>query len=264
MSSNHSKAKADKATRESDPFPISLQPPFNADGVGRAIANRYVAWLDLMGAKHIMGKSLSNAANYVGKIHTCAIEAAVAPKVEVFPVIDGCYMLAEKREDLEDALREVMPRLAATFIHEEKMSRKFLVRGGIAAGRIVVGTHVAACNETLSKHPTYKGCLALGTAIGQAYSAEAKAPPFGFWVDITARAFREEKAHPFAVTYWRWWAASGDEGKRRRKALGAALHDYFNWAKKNFRALEYDPQRLDEHCNAAMEYFEMGGDEEEA
>jgi hypothetical protein len=242
-----------------DAFPKKEGPWFNADTIGKAITNRYVAWLDLMGSKNIMGRSLSNAANYVGKIHICVLEAAQSQAVEVYPVIDGCYVLAEKRDMLESTLKAAMVRLAGVFVHEPKPSRRFLVRGGIAAGRIVTGSEIAKCNETLKNSPKYSTCLALGTAIGQAYSAEAKAPPFGFWVDITARAFRAEKSHPFAVTYWRWWSETDGGDKRRREILGNALMEYFVWAEKNHRSLEYDPARLSEHREAAREYFRVDG-----
>lgn len=238
-------------------FPQGSRPFFNAAPAGLAIANRYVAWVDLMGAKSIMGRSLWKAANFIGKIHVAALRAAGTESgVQVFPVIDGCYLMAERRANLERALEQMMLALAATFIHELSDDLRFLVRGGIAAGRIIEGNAMAKCSGELESHPKYRDCLSIGTAIGQAYTAESKAPPFGFWVDITARSSILGENQPYTEAYWRWWRATpANLGRERAAALGGQLMTYFDWAQKHRRELEYDESRLTEHRESAREYF---------
>jgi hypothetical protein len=218
------------------------------------VRQRYAAWLKQQADAGAMGRSLSRAANYIGKIHAAALMSA-STEVEVYPVIDGCYMITEKRPALEDALTGAMERLASVFVHEKTIDKRFLVRGGIAAGRIIAGRDLAACSDQLKKNKSYANCLAIGTAIGQAYAAESSAPPYGFWVDITARAFKEGKSHPFTTTLWRWWSPASAEGRLRQEVLGAAVEEYFAWAEKNRRSIEYPPERLKEHRDAAREYF---------
>lgn len=249
----------DKLAEARIAFPEDTRPYFNAAGIAKSIENCYVAWLDLMGARNAMGRALSRAANYVGKIHVAAIDAAKKHELDVYPVIDGCYFIASKKRNLEAALATAMARLAAVFIHEEDPAMRFLVRGGIAAGRVVHGRNIAICSDTLRQAAHYSDCLAIGTAISQAYLAEQSAPPFGFWVDITARAFREEKAHPFAVTYWRWWEHIEDDANCdksiRQRVLGNAIKQHYQWLSRNQRSEEYDKDRLAKHMGSAAEYF---------
>lgn len=77
-------------------FPANRRPYFTDTGIAAAISNRYVAWLDLMGASNTMARSLSKAANYIGKIHLAAFEAENSA-VTTYPVIDGCYFVSEDR-----------------------------------------------------------------------------------------------------------------------------------------------------------------------
>jgi len=233
---------------------------FDATGLGASIANRYVAWLDLMGAKNTMGRSLNRAANYIGKIHAAAL-AEASNDVEIYPVIDGCYMITESKDALESALTETMTRLASVFVHEDSQVQRFLVRGGIAAGRIIAGRDMMPCSDQLKKHKSYSSCLAIGTAIGQAYAAESSAPPFGFWVDITARAFKTGNSHPFTTTLWRWWNQKSPEGRLKQEVLGKAIEHYFHWAERNRRLIEYPLDRLCEHRDAAKEYFNLSDEE---
>lgn len=230
-------------------------PQFTASGLEGTIENKYVAWVDLLGARNIMGRSVAQAAQHIACIHASALKHSQAVVV-AYPVIDGCYILSTDRLPLEAVLRNVMKDLAARFVHERKPENKSLVRGGIAAGRVIQGAILAGCSKTLSDHDRYARCIAIGSAIGQAYSAESHAPPFGFWVDITARSFLALDDQPFMQTYWRWWD-DGSISEDVARAFGGAVMEYYEWASTNRRAIEYPKDRLFEHAAAAAEYFRV-------
>ena len=249
------KTKIERASPKSadGPFPPTSSPAVETKGLAGKVLNGYVAWIDLMGAKATMGRALSAAAGHIARIHVAALTSADAD-IRVYPVIDGCYAITSRRAALESFLTNTMTRLASAFVNESKCDRKFLVRGGIAAGRILHGDDLASCSPALQQQQAYARCLAIGTPIGQAYSAERLAPPYGFWVDITARSFvsttESPREHPFVTTYWPWW-----KGRPSADKLGSSLDEYFTYARDNHRALEYPLDRLEEHCAAAREYF---------
>ena len=108
-----------------------------------------------MGAQAAMGRSISNAANYIGKIHAAALQSEVEfgllnaqpvllgekKFLKVYPVVDGCYVLAEEKDDLEVFCRAMMWKIATTFIHSPN-DKRFLVRGGISYGRVIEGKKI--------------------------------------------------------------------------------------------------------------------------
>ncbi len=245
-------------------FPPEKRPFFDASRID-GTKNQNVAWVDLMGAKSAMGRSLFQTANFIGKIHTAAFTAAHDREgARVYPVIDGCYITAGQQEIFESVLRTTMLSLANAFVSEEKMSQRFLVRGGIAAGRIIPGAELAKGSNTLQQRAGYKGAVALGTAIGQAYMAEAKAPPFGYFVDITARSFAAGKKQPFTSVYWRWWDDGREKDVRRREIILSELKAYYRWVASNHRGLEYPVAAYEEHRERAFEYFRGGWSDETA
>lgn len=249
----------------SEPFPKSHLPTVDADSMYAKVSNQYVAWVDMMGARAAMGRSLRQASTAIVKIHAvmmdvCNAEVSFINDADVYPVIDGVYIVTKERAVLEMLLACAMHRLASIFVHESKQENRFLVRGGIAAGRVVTGLHLAKSCEILSKVKRYSECLAIGSAIGQAYQAESNAPPFGLYVDITARSFVGQEAQPFLEVLWRWWEHHGVKGGDAvRRGLGEALLKYYEWICANRRANEYARDRIEEHREAAREYFQMNG-----
>lgn len=236
-------------------FPKDQRPYFNSELVGDT-KNHFVAWVDLMGAKASMGRSLYQTANFIGKIHTAAFDS-IREGVRAYPVIDGCYITAtiSERERFEGVLRAIMLRLANAFVTEPKYSQRFLVRSGIAAGRIMPGSELVKGSNSLRNREGYSKSVALGTAIGQAYMAERLAPPFGFYVDITARSFVAGRLQPFTSVYWRWWDDGKADDVRRRDIIREQLDCYYHWITNNYRALEYPVDAFKDHHGRASEYF---------
>lgn len=70
--------------------------------------NRYVAWVDLMGAANAMQMSLPGAANFIARIHAAALQAMVVyESVSLHPITDGFFVVEEKWEVMRAFLRKV-------------------------------------------------------------------------------------------------------------------------------------------------------------
>src|ERR1051326_7793004 len=112
--------------------------PAKAITVGRledTAQPEYVAWIDLMGAKSWMAGSIRRAAEIIGIIHLAGLRAASDHSVKTYPVIDGVYLVGQNKNEFREATHAVMRMLALTFI-SRKSADRFLVRGGIAYGRV--------------------------------------------------------------------------------------------------------------------------------
>ena len=59
--------------------------------------NQYVAWVDLMGAGHIMSVSIAKTANFLARLHIVAHQAVKdAPGiVQTFPINDGIFFVSK-------------------------------------------------------------------------------------------------------------------------------------------------------------------------
>ncbi len=112
----------------------------------------YVAWIDLMGAPSWMAGSIRRAAEIIGLIHIAGIRAANKYEIGVYPVIDGVYLVGKEKEKFRSATNLVMRTLAVTFLAQEKSDRRFLVRGGIAYGRILHGAEISKLHADLTKN----------------------------------------------------------------------------------------------------------------
>lgn len=213
----------------------------------------YVAWIDLMGARGWMAGSIRRAAEMIALIHVAGCSAARKHGVKSYPVIDGVYLVGTEKSEFREATKFVMRTLAETFLAQNKPDRRFLVRGGIAYGRVLHGEDIAELHVGLKKDAGYTRCLAIGIAIGQAYEAESKAPPFGYYVDRTARSTASANAFPYVSSFFRWWKTKTEEEQAQH--FGQQLDNYFEYLCSRRRELEYPEDRLKEHRALAKEYF---------
>ncbi len=213
----------------------------------------YVAWIDLMGARGWMAGSIRRAAEMIALIHVAGCRAARKHGVRSYPVIDGVYLVGTEKSEFRQATSFVMQTLAETFLSQNKPDRRFLARGGIAYGRVLHGEDITELHRDLKEDAGYTRCLALGIAIGQAYEAESKAPPFGYYVDRTARSTASANAFPYISSFFRWWSIKS-EGQQAQH-FGQQLDHYFEYLCSRRRELEYPEDRLKEHRALAKEYF---------
>lgn len=214
----------------------------------------YVGWIDLMGAKSWMAGSIRHAAELIGLIHLAGLSSANEQGAKAYPVIDGVYITSPEKTAFRKATRQTMRILAQTFESRPDNDR-FLVRGGIAYGRVLHGESIAKLHPTLQADTQYAHCLAIGASIRLAYEAETKAPPFGFYVDMTARSVAPGEDSPYVSAFDRWWSLQHTKQEMIAKRFGAVLDGHFASLKLKHREIEYPLDRLEAHRAAAAEYF---------
>lgn len=216
---------------------------------------RYVAFVDIMGTQAHMTRSTVTAANFIFKLHAAVLDAWKNEKYEdvfVYPVMDGAYITAARKEDIEKIIVRVFSGIAELQIGETNPTHRFIVRGSIAFGEVIHGHHVPySASKVFEIDLGYKNNILLGPAMISAYSGEGKAAPFGVYIDDSA--VDRGNGRGFSAD-WKWYKSKALKIKEGiQQELCVAVRGYFDVASKY--------PKLDEHKRRAAEYFECRQDD---
>lgn len=240
---------------------------FDSSKIARA-ENVYVAWIDLMGAGHLMSVSLEKPANALVRLHM-AVEHAIAKKspIETLPINDGVFILSPHKSDIEEVVRSVMIDLSSIFISTPDPQNKVLLRGGIAFGPVYRGEAIAAglAAGKREKHKEALSRVAFGPAIIQAYRGEGAAPPYGIAVHESARSFAPPATTPFLMTHWLWWLTHPDlehpDGAPPltvlKEVLCGDLIKHFAWLRSTLLLHGLPAEKLTQWEQMAQQYFRL-------
>ncbi len=221
----------------------------------------YVAWLDIMGTRSHMQRSMRVLATFMGRFHSAVLLAldATKAKVGIYPIVDGVYLVSSELQPLLSYVQEAMKLLALTFVLETEEKHRFMVRGGLAFGPVADGESIRdACDVLGKNYDNHTSALLLGAGVGNAYEAEHSASPFGIWVHDTARIFAPTGKVPFARTHWRWWEKAPSDQKTYDDlavVLSKMVPQYLAWCADHHTWLTYDPKAVDRHRELALQYF---------
>ena len=217
----------------------------------------YVCWLDVMGSQNAMLRSVKTAANFVCKIHDVVLSELPNYEnkgIRLFPVMDGVYITCPRQGPLRYFLGAVLRRLAETFLQEETPWFRFLVRGSVAYGPLVDGKDIGTdASFSLASNPVYRDSILIGIPLAQAYRGERQAPPFGIFIDESARAFASQNEKPFSFIWWDWY--SQVQPQLDEQKMHSALLDHFDWCKQHEMTIGYEHDRIEHHRRLADEYF---------
>lgn len=224
--------------------------PFNGKKLGEP-SDEFVAWLDVMGIQSALRRSAKIAANFVYKIHHAAL--AHDSNVTLYPVMDGIYACTKTRDEMKKFLSFVFRSVASDLIKTAKQEFRFVIRGAVAWGPVYHGRDLSPeASWTLDQHKEYKRQLLLGMPMVKAHAGEREAPPFGLYVDASARF--ADAPYPFDV-WWQWYNEGDAEliGKLR-----TGLDAYYDWCTKNPDASGYEASRVRIHRGQASLYLRDG------
>jgi len=212
----------------------------------------YVAWIDVMGVRAIMGRSLSISANFVFKLHAAVLGAPHANLI-LYPVMDGVYVVGNRQTSLCRFLETVFSRIADTFVSTGEMHHRFVIKAAVAYGPVVHGRDIPqlAC-ETLHANPIYRDSILLGMPMIQALQGEPMAPPYGVYIHESARAFSPTRDTPFRHTWWHWFHPNWHN---LAVELKTELDSYYKWCTERSHPLEYEEDRIAVHRQMATEYL---------
>jgi hypothetical protein len=232
-------------------MPSTLEPPFfNAERLPHP-SDAFVAWLDVMGARATMMRSLSVTANFVFKLHVAALEER-RNSIRLYPVMDGLYVVAVTRTDLRAFLSDVFVRLANLFVRTDLNQHRFIPKCAVAYGGVIHGSDVPEqCSNVLRANESYKSSVLLGMPVVHAVETEQRSAPFGVAVHESARSFLEVHERARSHTWWPWYTPFVDVARNLR----GALSEYFDWCGARAGAIDYDVGRIQAHRRMAQEYF---------
>lgn len=216
-------------------------------------AEAYVVWVDVMGIRAAMLRSLRVTANFVFKLHIALLEAK-PDGVELYPVMDGAYVVSNDDGILRTFLASVFRRLAENFIAEEQPEHQFLTKASVAFGPVIHGRDIPgkAC-WTLEKNTQCRNAVLLGMPMVLAVGTERLAPPFGVYIDHSASRFLTTQERKCSSVWWTWF----QRGDKDRVALElqTSLEKYFDWCSARAGAIDYDPSRIRAHRDSAAQYL---------
>ena len=221
--------------------------------------SEYVAFIDIMGTRTHMKKSVKETANFIFKLHSGIISAwrqKPYKNVFVYPVMDGAYITSSNKEDMINILARVFRSLAINFMNESNFSYLYLVRGAVAFGEVIHGHNVPyEASKTFEYNLGYKDHILLGSAMISAYDGEGKAAPFGIFIDETALKGTGFKSGAFN-SGWKWFS---DDTLKIDKNLPAQMSDkiqtYLETMKDSSHPLHYATEKIDIHKQLVAEYF---------
>lgn len=212
----------------------------------------YVCWLDIMGTQSSMSESFEKSANFILRFHAAVLKAK-APKVSIYPVMDGVYISTESLSEMAAALNRIMTCLAVVFLGESNEHR-FVVRGAIAKGPLQQGSLLDddVCPD-ITANAGYKDKLLFGMPMIQACASETSAPPFGIFIHESARAVGGLQGRYF---FWQC-----DKSISKKKDLQGELREelvsFFEWEKTRHFYFGLASAKLEEYRDRVKEYYDM-------
>lgn len=172
---------------------------------------QYVAFIDIMGTKARMNKSVQECANYIFKFHSAVISSwreKPYKNVFVYPVMDGVYITTAKREDMENIVLRIFRYLCDGINSNNDINYLYVVRGAIAYGEVTHGHSVPYdASKAFEMNLGYKDNILLGKAMIDAYANEDKAAPFGIYIHESAIKQNDDKKRQSGSfpPNWKWF-----------------------------------------------------------
>lgn len=231
---------------------MPVQPPFfDSNGLPQS-QDAYVAWLDVMGVRGWMLRSLPVTANFIFKLHVAALEEKQAG-MTLYPVMDGVYAVSPDINTLRTFLAQVFVRLACLFNATGQHEHQFLVKGAVAFGPVIHGSGIAAASSaSLAAAPQYRDSILMGMPMVFALQSEPHAPPFGVYVHDSARQLLTPQERKRSHCWWPWFAPGATP---EAQTLKQKLPSYFAWCEARAGAIDYDANRIKAHKAQAEQYL---------
>lgn len=254
--------------------------------------NQYVCWIDIMGVQSKLLESMPQCANALYKFHETLCEVEVWDKLETYPLMDGVYVMADRRDQMEKFLNQSFTNLAKLVNQEcltgeqddlatEKIKHAIIPRAGLAFGPILHSKDFSEeVSEIFSDYHNHMSEIPMGMPMVQANQYETKAPPFGTYVHESARGFSplkeeslpdrdgspedladDESPYVNRLRYvWHDWTlslASEDYDEKLLQGLAKILEDYFLYSLKNHHHIpHYSPEKILQHAQQTAQYFD--------
>lgn len=254
----------------------------------------HVAWIDLMGATHLMMRDPDAASRNIVRLHEAVFRALkntdnkVADGFQFYPFADGVYIVHAHFKELKRVVCRVFRSYAKAWIDGGSLRKWPPIRASISFGRIATSDgleeriKIAFKDDSESFLKSISTGLVVGAAFGEAHATESSAPPFGIRLSQSLVSFGKipKKLHDGkneeTMVTWplvRWWAATGKKEIKEARAefarrFGERVLSYFDWAKghpiDSGMENEKDSAKIESWKTTIREYFETDDSKGEA
>lgn len=233
----------------------------------------FIAWCDGMGTGRCLSRSLHRAANSVFKLHTAfSIAQSETTGVRCYPIMDGLYITSPSRNMMNRVLRNAFCELAKEFVHTPGTANMHMMRAGLAFGPTLHGADIPEeaffgifndgremDSKTFAQSPLSQVRLQvlLSPAMVLAYNAEKLAPPFGIYVDDTAKCYPglcPNSDGSYISNLFQWWILD-DEAREIATALYDQILFYLSKAETHSVGMGYSIEAIHRHKELVVEYF---------
>ncbi len=232
--------------------------------------HEYVCWVDIMGMRNELEESIVTSANYIFKLQANIIESKEPfSEIKVYPMMDGAYITCLNQQDMLTFLRRLFVITAQEFCNTTTIPYRFIIKASVSYGPIIHGCNVSTDTNDFFKDEgeKTKNEVLVGIPMAQAFNHEHDAPPFGIYIDESARAF-SPNGNPISHRWWRWYCGEEKfvventvyDGKKIH-ALATMLkekgNEYYDYMKKHTYESKYELDRIQEHEMYFNEYFDI-------
>lgn len=239
---------------------------FDSSAIKRA-DGRYVAWVDLLGAGHLMTVSIEKTANAIIRLHMAVYNACCGGEgVISVPINDGVFIIARSKKDIIFILKKIIVDLSCVFMSTDNPEDRTMLSCGLAYGPVYIGDDLrdgVGGNGRKEKYDAIFRQIAFGSAVIQAYKEERNAAPFGVAIHESARSFSSNEDKPFQDAHLRWWSSDADINgsysfpplKTLRDYLKIKLYEQLNYIENHLIYSEISIEKINIIRNKIKWYY---------
>lgn len=227
---------------------------FNNSEIAKA-ESRFVAWIDVMGSRHVMVNAMRNAACFVGVLHEAIMMAKQGfGMIGVHSMTDGAYVIGEQFNDVARFVTCVMRSCARYFAEQDSPQNRFLVRSAISYGKVFRPSDMEkGFGDKKIDDGKYKWNIMLGLPFVRAEQGEHLAPPFGIYIDESVRT----QTDSVSWVLHRWWNPDRICERKFAACLGNMINEHLElMGKRPISMFAPKKEKLDCYRASVSEYFE--------
>lgn len=233
----------------------------------RRADNKYVLWVDLLGAGHLMTVSIDKTANAIMRLHMAVFNACDdRDGILSVPINDGVFIISKSKKDIIVIIKKIIIDLSCVFLATGNPEDRAMLSCGLAFGPVYLGNELGIGLKSDRIKEIYKDIfnqVAFGSAIIQAYKEERNAAPFGVAIHESARSFSPSEEKPFQETHLRWWRSDSDINfnypspslKDLKKFLKISLIEHLNKLEEKFIYNEISIEKINTLRNRIKSYY---------
>lgn len=197
-----------------------------------------------MGTSRLMRKAVSVSSVNICKLYLTATTSPQYADVNLYPMGDGIFIVADDLESLQSLLRDIFSSLAGAQIrkyNQDELEEPYVsvIKGTVTRGEVIEGRGIT---ETELANHDFKKFLIFGKPVVTGHGIEDRAPPFGIYLYDVHRNGEKD--------LWKWW-----ENQELIDLLRGLLENYYDFHLEN-PGYGYPEEKIKQHRQEARAYLQ--------